>query len=852
MRNWSIQLDAALLDSIVERVAARPGKVQLLRGPSGIGKTTLASAVTRRLVDDGRVLLPVIGVRELASIPLAAMAPLLALGDNDPAMSTADRVQRLFGVVAARRDNYVLAVDDAPLLDEVSASTVYQLVRIYGLRCIMTARSSDPIDGPLQRLLDDELVEITELDGLSREQAVAAVEGFFAATVEPASLKRILHLAGGNPLFLREIVFGAEPRGDTSRAGDAISIDQAHIPPRIADAVRRRFEELSSDEQQLIELLAVAEPLPAERLGDPRLVRRLVEQQVIEVKVDQAYLAHPTFAEVIEASLSEKEVRARRAQAAALIGPPERDDERFKIVTLLEGGPHPPTVDDLVWASSYAGALDDQVLALHLADAALAAGGGFAAQIARGRSLAWLLRFDEADASYAAAVPLPRNDEERAMLASSRALAAYGRRDFLGAADVLSEALGSIEDPDVRSRIEVEIGKWRLISGRSAAAIDRLFTSEDPAIALNAAVVEAARGVFAGDIPGMRAAIAHGRRFDGRVVVDMAHGRQLFDLTEVFLAMFEGDPEGGRRLARERAESHLEADAGLGWFALGLLDLYTGRIGAARRSSGTAIEILGRVDVGGLLGPAIALRAAADAQLGDRAAAERQLAKLTGVMRQHVSAAALAAEAEAWLIAGVDDADAATRHVATAVAEFAAAGLFGLAVPLARVAILLGRPEAVAEAIRTAAIESPGPYFTATADLVTALDSQSAEGALSAAAALARIGQDATALAGAVAARRLFRGADVVDGRRRAELLANSLLERVSMPRSGRREATELSDREWAVARAAAGRERSREIADRLGLSVRTVDNHLRNIYRKLGVSSRDELGRELGLESIP
>ena len=236
----------------------------------------------------------------------------------------------------------------------------------------------------------------------------------------------------------------------------------------------RRFAELSADEQRLIELLAVAEPLPAGRLGDPRLVRRLVEQQVIEVKVDQAYLAHPTFAEVIEASLSEEDARARRAQAAALIGTPERDDERFKVVTLLEGGPHPPTVDDLVWASSYAGALDDQALAFHLADAALAAGGGFSAQIARGRSLAWLQRFDEADASYAAAVPLPRNDEERAMLASSRALAAYGRRDFLGAAEVLTEALGSIEDPDVRSRIEVEIGKWRLISGQPAAAIDHV------------------------------------------------------------------------------------------------------------------------------------------------------------------------------------------------------------------------------------------------------------------------------------------------------------------------------------------------------------------------------------------
>jgi DNA-binding CsgD family transcriptional regulator len=51
-----------------------------------------------------------------------------------------------------------------------------------------------------------------------------------------------------------------------------------------------------------------------------------------------------------------------------------------------------------------------------------------------------------------------------------------------------------------------------------------------------------------------------------------------------------------------------------------------------------------------------------------------------------------------------------------------------------------------------------------------------------------------------------------------------------------------LTDRERQVATLAAAGRTSRDIAERLGISVRTVDNHLRRSYGKLGVAGRDEL----------
>src|SRR5690606_3774407 len=83
--------------------------------------------------------------------------------------------------------------------------------------------------------------------------------------------------------------------------------------------------------------------------------------------------------------------------------------------------------------------------------------------------------------------------------------------------------------------------------------------------------------------------------------------------------------------------------------------------------------------------------------------------------------------------------------------------------------------------------------------------------------------------------------------RRRGDLLAAEIDAACTpdvMTRGGDR--TPLSDREREVAVAAAQRLRNREIAERLGLSVRTVENHLANVYRKLGVTGRDDLAAAL------
>jgi DNA-binding CsgD family transcriptional regulator len=58
--------------------------------------------------------------------------------------------------------------------------------------------------------------------------------------------------------------------------------------------------------------------------------------------------------------------------------------------------------------------------------------------------------------------------------------------------------------------------------------------------------------------------------------------------------------------------------------------------------------------------------------------------------------------------------------------------------------------------------------------------------------------------------------------------------------------ATPLTAREREIAELAARQLSAAEIAERLFLSRRTVENHLQRIYTKLGISSRSELAEVL------
>jgi ATP/maltotriose-dependent transcriptional regulator MalT len=172
----------------------------------------------------------------------------------------------------------------------------------------------------------------------------------------------------------------------------------------------------------------------------------------------------------------------------------------------------------------------------------------------------------------------------------------------------------------------------------------------------------------------------------------------------------------------------------------------------------------------------------------------------------------------------------------------------GLAHTLARI----GGVDAAQAAMETIGDRVDGPYAALRRDHVAALAADDPEGLERAAAAFGKMGAELLAAEAALDASRSWRRAG---DPRRATRLAHRSAEHAARCEGARtpglrqiqEELTPLSRRELEIADLATRGLSSEEIAERLVLSVRTVDNHLGHVYQKLGITSRAELRAALG-----
>jgi len=853
--------------ALVARELERPLSCGVvIAGAPGVGKTRLRSETLARLRQQGWLTREVTATRAAATIPFGPLAPLLPEAASlHPLDVLRQGVRELREQRGARR--LAVSVDDAQLLDAASAALLHQLATTQTASLLLTARSGELLPDPIMGLRREGLVGWIELQPLSRPEVEALLAQVLDGHIHTGTLHQLGRLSHGNVLFLRELVeVGLSSGALAQRDGTWRWDGEPVVASGPLDVIEERVRRLGSAEREVAEPLALAEPLSLgilDTLGSGAVISQLEQALVVTTERDQrrwqVRLAHPLFAEALRARLTP----LHRRELLGWLGdaleatPLRRGDDLSRLALLRLEADRPIASATAMAAARRMLGVGRFETAERLARGAVDSDGGFEAEIALARALAGLRRPEEAQAILDAAHPSgPGQAVERAVASAENLHYGLGRPG--SALDVVREAAarfpGGVAPPDLAAT-------WALIefSGGRLDVAEAL----SGAIAADAGAPPLAR-VSALGVQGLVLAFS-GRPLHAIAALDTAVERlqerpELLGsrsnlLTSRWNALwFAGSIAEARRLAEEVHAQFLEESLDP------LRGYWTGLVGWSAFLAGRSQTALAWLEEGAAIchrymaagGHLVALEgqvAQAASIRGDLRRAEAALASARAAVTTPATELPWVHLGEAWLRWARGDRNPAAPAM-TAAQGWREAGFLSTEAWALHEAGRLGDLSGAAR-LEQLATTCEGDLVPALAAHLQALAEGDAAGLEAASAGLERLGMVLFAAEAAAEAAEAHRRAGRA-GRARAPLLRSAAL--VAQCEGSRSPVLvhfatggALTDRELQVARVAARGTSSPEIAVQLGLSVRTVENHLHQAYSKLGIRSRAELSGVLG-----
>ncbi len=418
-------------------------------GPAGTGKSRLVGHAVRDLEGVAWVR----ATTAASEVPLGAFAHLLP-----PTPPSANPI----GWAAAALQVPTLVVDDAHLLDPVSAALVHHVVTQGRTRVLATVRGGEAVPDAVFALWKDGLVPRLDLDPLTREEAAAILEGALGSRIESTALRRLWQVSGGNALYLRELVLSGVLK---DVGGLWLWHGSLSMTATLREIIEARLGVLAPDERAALEFLAYGEPLGADLLAgltSTAAVERLEDRRLVTVQPEggrlQARLAHPLYGELIRDRCGTLRARkALRALAEAVEGTGMRRREdvlRVAVWRLDSGSAGDPEL--LALACGQARAVRDLELAERLGRAAVEAGAGVPARIGLGRVLNYADRPEDAEEVFREAWTAEMGEGTRIECGISRAINIFwGLGRASEARAVLDETLTMLSTVEYRQGVRI-------------------------------------------------------------------------------------------------------------------------------------------------------------------------------------------------------------------------------------------------------------------------------------------------------------------------------------------------------------------------------------------------------------
>ena len=860
------------LDAL-ERAIDEPGcGAAVIAGPAGVGKTRLATELLASAERAGHTTVKVAASQSAATLPLGAVAHLLASdtpdnGDTLDPMRLLQRLQRTLDQPG--RPPPVLFVDDAHHLDAASAALIAHAIGVGLTFVVMTVRAGTVLPDALAVVVRGDGTLRVDIDDLRRESVDTLLHLVLGGPVERATEDELWHATRGNVLFLREVVLGAK-EARTLVQEDGVWRRQGSIAgsARLVDLVHSRVGELTDEALAAVELLALCQPIGLTEL-EARVRRTVIEGLersghvviVPDGRRRNVVLAHPLHGDVVRETLPMLRARSILLDFIDVVerrGARRREDA-MRIATWRLDATGSADPDLLTTAARHARSVHDFAQVQRLADAALLSRRDLAAALLAGEARYELGFFEEAERLLADAAPLATDDRDVVHLVAARARNLFwGCLRTEGALDVNRSGRFAVESPAARNELRAGEASIEMFSGFPRRALELMEGIEDdgelrtrveraiaeaPALAVTGrtalAVQVAEQGLADHLALGDQLAIAHPGTHVLTEVLALTEGGRLAHAAELAAA--------GAKVATSDRVPIAQI-----WFAANLarIALIEGRPATARAHATEAVALSKSVGFEGPCRMAMAALGTALAIGGDGAAAAAAIEEMEHLAPEFGFLREESALAVAWTHVATGDPLRARAVLEQAAIQARSRGHLTSAAWLLHDLARLGGAAVASPQLDELAAVCDGALIPARARHARALATDDPRMFDDAMHEFARLGMVLPAAEAAISAASAYRARGDVRLARERTTRAAVFEQQCEGARTPGLVQTDsvvpLTPREREIALLAATGGSSKEIADRLFLSVRTVENHLHSAYTKLGVSSRAALREAL------
>lgn len=288
----------------------------LIAGVAGVGKSRLAAEAASR---SGAPVERVLATASARALPFGAFSHLLATSTGRPEIPAFIRILRERHPDAQP----VLFVDDAHQLDEASAALVLALSTTDTVRLLLTVRSFEPAPDAVLSLWKDGRIDRVDVQPLSWDEVRSFVDVLLGSPSHTSVYAKVYELTEGNPLYVREML------RDSTISG-ALAVEEGRwswtgsrpVMTRLRDLIESRTRGLSPAARRALGLLALAAPLDAdilERLTSPNAIEELERATLARAEGAEIELVHPLYGEAIAESMPGYVARTLRGELAAAL-----------------------------------------------------------------------------------------------------------------------------------------------------------------------------------------------------------------------------------------------------------------------------------------------------------------------------------------------------------------------------------------------------------------------------------------------------------------------------------------------------------------------------------------------------